>query len=949
MGTPLRVLIVEDSEEDTLLIVRELKRGGFDPIHEQVETAEAMTAALEKHPWDIIISDYVMPHFSGLEALKLFKASGLDLPFIIVSGSIGEDVAVETMKSGAHDYLMKNNLTRLIPAIQQELHGAEVRRNLKHSEKALQEAEKRYRQVLENATEIIYAVDVKGNFTYGNPAGLKVTGYSLGELRQLNYTDLVHPEHRERISQVYIKQFRERRPTTYIEFPFFSKAGEIIWFGQNTSLVIEDGKVVGFHMIARDITERKRAEEALKESEEKYRLVVENGGDAILIAQDGMIKFINPKATEILGYSYDEFISRPFVEFIHPEDKMTVLKFHLERIKGERPPEIYSFRVVDKDRNIRWMEINVVSITWNEKPATLNFLRDITERKQAEEALRVSHRFLEIANQHTSMNSLLNEFVVEVQRLTKCAAVGIRILDEEENIPYQAYKGFSQRFYESESPLSIKSDQCMCINVIKGVTDPKLPFYTEGGSFYINATTRFLATVSEEEKGKTRNECNRAGFESVALVPIRMGKQILGLIHIADPHEDMIPLETLKPLEQAAIQLGEALQRLRAEEALRRAEENFRRSLDDSPLGVRVVTTEGETIYANRAILDIYGYDSIEELRTTPIKKRYTPESYAEFNIRKEKRQRGEYYPSEYEISIVRENGEIRRLQVFRKEVFWNGGRQFQTVYQDITERKRIEEILRSSEEKYRTILETIEEGYLEVDLAGNFTFVNDAECRNLGYTREELVGMDNRQYTDETTAKKLYQTFNGVYRTGEPVKVLEVEVIRKDGTKALHEISVSLVRDSEGKPIGFRCIARDVTERKRAEQEMAALQEQLRQSQKIEAIGRLAGGIAHDFNNLLTVIKGYSQLSLTELKEDVPLRGNIEEIKRASEKATDLTRQLLAFSRRQILEMKVLDLNTVLRDMDKMLHRLIGEDIELITLLVDDLGRVKIDPGWVE
>src|SRR4030066_509592 len=136
MGAPLRVLIVEDSEEDTLLIVRELKRGGFDPIHERVETAKAMTAALESQSWDIVIADYVMPHFSGLEALKLFKESGLDLPFIIVSGSIGEDVAVEAMKSGAHDYLMKNNLARLVPTIQQELREAGGRPKPKNSEKS---------------------------------------------------------------------------------------------------------------------------------------------------------------------------------------------------------------------------------------------------------------------------------------------------------------------------------------------------------------------------------------------------------------------------------------------------------------------------------------------------------------------------------------------------------------------------------------------------------------------------------------------------------------------------------------------------------------------------------------------------------------------------------------------------------------------------------------------
>ena len=134
------------------------------------------------------------------------------------------------------------------------------------------------------------------------------------------------------------------------------------------------------------------------------------------------------------------------------------------------------------------------------------------------------------------------------------------------------------------------------------------------------------------------------------------------------------------------------IQRRRSAIALRKSEENFRRSLDDSPLGVRIVTQEGETIYANRAILDIYGYDSVEELKTTPTKNRYTPQSYAEFKIRREKRKGDDDDPFEYEISIVRKNGEVRHLQVFRKEILWNGERQFQTIYQDVTERKRAEE-----------------------------------------------------------------------------------------------------------------------------------------------------------------------------------------------------------------------------------------------------------------
>jgi nitrogen-specific signal transduction histidine kinase/CheY-like chemotaxis protein len=129
----------------------------------------------------------------------------------------------------------------------------------------------------------------------------------------------------------------------------------------------------------------------------------------------------------------------------------------------------------------------------------------------------------------------------------------------------------------------------------------------------------------------------------------------------------------------------------------------------------------------------------------------------------------------------------------------------------------------------------------------------------------------------------------------------------------------------------------------------MASLQEQLRQSQKIEAIGRLAGGIAHDFNNLLTIIQGNAQLSLTDLREEDPLRANIEEIKRASERAADLTKQLLAFSRKQIMEMQVLDLNLILQKLDKMLHRVLGEDIKLVTILTEGIGKVKVDPGQIE
>jgi len=135
-------------------------------------------------------------------------------------------------------------------------------------------------------------------------------------------------------------------------------------------------------------------------------------------------------------------------------------------------------------------------------------------------------------------------------------------------------------------------------------------------------------------------------------------------------------------------------------------EDNFRHSLDESPLGVRIVTIDGETIYANRALLDIYGYDSVDELQKTPVKMRYTPESFADFQVRRAKRVQGVYTPIEYEISILRKDGEVRRLKVFRKEALWNGEKQFQTIYDDVTERRLMEKALAQSEERYRLITE---------------------------------------------------------------------------------------------------------------------------------------------------------------------------------------------------------------------------------------------------
>jgi PAS domain S-box-containing protein len=254
------------------------------------------------------------------------------------------------------------------------------------------------------------------------------------------------------------------------------------------------------------------------------------------------------------------------------------------------------------------------------------------------------------------------------------------------------------------------------------------------------------------------------------------------------------------------------------QEALRASEDNFRRSLDESPLGVRIVTTKGETLYANRAILDFYGYDSIEELKTTTVEKRYTKESIAEYQIRQKKRKCGVDSPSEYEISINRKNGEIRHLQVYRKEILWNGKMQYQAIYQDITERKKAEGALRKSEGKYRSLLDNASDAIFLAEIEGTILETNKKGEQLLGYSKEELSGIHISRIHPKEVFEKINNTFQKM-AIEESSFINDVSVLRKDGKLVPVDITGSLV-EQDGKKI-LLGIFRDITERKRAEDEL--------------------------------------------------------------------------------------------------------------------------------
>jgi PAS domain S-box-containing protein len=249
-----------------------------------------------------------------------------------------------------------------------------------------------------------------------------------------------------------------------------------------------------------------------------------------------------------------------------------------------------------------------------EERSLINFLAQglgrKAERKWTEKALKTSHAFLEAANMHTEMKPLLREFISQVKDLTGCEAAGIQILNEEGTLLYEDYDGLDPRFYESENFLPENSNRGICNNVIRGTTDLNPPFYTAGGSFYTNRANGFLDAVSEKERGQSLNLAGARPYESIAHVPIRTGDKTLGLIQVADRQENMLPLGVVELLEGVAMQLETAIQRVRAEEALRESEDRYRDLYENAPVAYfSISAVDGSIIRCNTSALKLLGYD----------------------------------------------------------------------------------------------------------------------------------------------------------------------------------------------------------------------------------------------------------------------------------------------------------------------------------------------------
>ncbi len=256
----LRALIVEDNEADAELCVRSLKMEGFEVISDVVQTPEEFAERLNSNSYDIILADYGLPGWTGMNALATLQQSGKDIPFILISGTVGEDIAVECIKKGVSDYVLKERLIRLPLVVRRALEEKALREERKRSEEERRQSEERYRELFENANDIIYTLDLDGNLTSFNKAGERITGHTREELLHKGLGALLEPEQLERMGGMLDRKLVGERVTTY-EVELNAKNGQRLVLEINSRLIHQDGVVVGVQGIARDITERRRARE----------------------------------------------------------------------------------------------------------------------------------------------------------------------------------------------------------------------------------------------------------------------------------------------------------------------------------------------------------------------------------------------------------------------------------------------------------------------------------------------------------------------------------------------------------------------------------------------------------------------------------------------------------------------------------------------------------------
>jgi two-component system cell cycle sensor histidine kinase/response regulator CckA len=757
------------------------------------------------------------------------------------------------------------------------------------AERALRSSEARYRRLVETSHEGICTVDGAGAITYANRRLAEILGYELIELAGRPIFDFMEPEAafaaRPRVGR------RPRGVNGGDELAFRRRAGETVWVRKSASPLFDaKGAFTGATYVLGDITERRAAERRLAASERYFRALTENSSELVSILDgDGTLRYANPAYQRTFGLNAEQVVGTRVDAFIHPDDLARVQDVfaRLTRAPGGVTTTEYRVRADEGP----WQHRRAVVQNLLHDDAVGGIVvnsSDVTEQRRAEETLRENERRYRLLFERNP----LSMYVADAESRRFLAV----------NEAMVAHYGYSR-----EELLAMRLDDIQP---------------AEDRVAFVQA---FPTTGGYAAAGRHRH--------------LKRDGTVIDVDLVADQ-------VTFGDREARLVLANDVTDRVRSEAALREAHGAMETLVNAAPIAIVTLDVDGNVRSWNPAAARIFGWTAVEVIgRPNPI---VPDEQRAEYLRRLAEHLRTGSGFSEMETWRVRKDGTLVDVALSSAPMRHPDGTTSGSVVllSDITARKRAEVALDEARRQTELLLASAGEGIYAMDAAGLITFVNPAAARLFGTAPDRLVGIEAHTRVHHSRAD------------GSPYDVDECPICAsvRDGTAHRVDTEVFWREDGSSFPVeyvstplrqGDRLVGavvafRDITARRE-------LEEQLRQAQKMEAVGQLAGGVAHDFNNLLTVIMSYSMLLLGELPAEDPLRPDLREIQAASERAAGLTRQLLAFSRQQVLSPRVIDLRCVVDEMGNMLRRLVGEDVELSTELAGEPMHVLADPGQVE
>lgn len=785
---------------------------------------------------------------------------------------------------------------------------------------------------MDHAGDCMYLVSPNGQLLYANKLACKLLGYFPSELLTLSVFDIdpdFPPEnwlkHWEKLKQ---------RQTLIFETHNRTKEGLVIPVEVNANFIRAAGQEFNF-AFTRDITERKRTEEALRMSEEKHRVLYEHSPVAYQSLDiDGCFLDVNPFWLTTLGYERSEVIGRWFGDFLHP-DFVDRFQENFSEFKRQGSVHDVHFRIRRKDGY--YIDVSFEGNVGYNLDGTFRqtycAFKDITQHLAASSKLLLESRraqaLLELPVLAESMDetAFMQHGQEIAEDLTQSQITFIHFVHEDQQTielvtwSRRTRQHFCQASYDSHYPLS-------------------------QAGIWADALRQCRPVVFNDYAGYAHKRGlpnGHAPLRRLISVPVIEDGKVVMLTGVGNKNSEYTPMD-VETVQFVSNAIWSIVRKRRDSAALHASEERYRGIVESQLDAVCRWTADTSLTFANTNYRTLFGLQPAAPLGMSWLEFLPEPDRQHVADICRDLVQHPRKVSCEHQVTAA--DGSTRWYHWIDTPLFDDEGEllEFQSVGRDTTERKQAE----TERTLLATAIDQAGETIVITEPDGTIRYVNPAFTALTGYSQEEAIGQHTRILKsgahDHTFYQKLWETItSGQVWQGRMVNK------RKDSTLFSEAVTISPVMDGTGQIISFAAVKRDITAHLQAEEEKTKLQRQLHQAQRLESIGRLAGGVAHDFNNMLSIILGCGESILEQLSPQSPLVEDVKDIIQAGERSATLTRQLLAFSRKQTLQPVVLNLNDVVCSIEKMLRRLLGEDIELILELGSTIGNVRVDPGQVE